>query len=507
MVFNDREHTAGQPRDARWALSRAGVLALVAAAAALGGIAWPWWWVIALPASAGCVIAELAGRSGRRDRARARRTGLDELAAAARESGAIAEPSEPRGRPEDELGRLGLGIMGLRALALERDNLREVMNAVGDPLLVTDEHGAVRLWNAAAEAFLSRGGERIQGRSIEELFTSAELVALHTAASRGTARQGIVRLAREGGVRCFEALASSVRWRRMPSGSAEEPGRSGAEGNGGGAGPGMGHGAVLTLRDVTELATASQLKTDFVANASHELRTPLSSIRGAVETLMDEPEDPKMRARLMGMIAGNVGRLEELTRDLLDLTRLETPGAGPSISVARMSEVAVSLSAFFEESCERRGVGLAFECAPELEEIRTDPRLLDLILRNLIENAIKFAYEKTVVRVRGEVIAGGPADALAGARLRVVDQGQGIPLAAQARIFERFYQVDQSRSGHTERRGTGLGLAIVKHAVKTLGGTIAVESVWKQGTTMTVELPACVEAAGGVTGPVAGGSA
>jgi signal transduction histidine kinase len=71
----------------------------------------------------------------------------------------------------------------------------------------------------------------------------------------------------------------------------------------------------------------------------------------------------------------------------------------------------------------------------------------------------------------------------------VSDRGVGIPLAHQARIFERFYQVDPSRSGTAARRGTGLGLAIVKHAVKTLGGSIAVESVWQQGTTMTVELP------------------
>ena len=76
-----------------------------------------------------------------------------------------------------------------------------------------------------------------------------------------------------------------------------------------------------------------------------------------------------------------------------------------------------------------------------------------------------------------------------GVRLRVIDEGLGIPLDQQPRIFERFYQVDPSRDGFASRRGTGLGLAIVKHAVKALGGTIRMESVWKQGTEMIVELP------------------
>jgi signal transduction histidine kinase len=74
----------------------------------------------------------------------------------------------------------------------------------------------------------------------------------------------------------------------------------------------------------------------------------------------------------------------------------------------------------------------------------------------------------------------------------VIDRGAGIPINQQQRVFERFFQVDPARTGFQHRRGTGLGLAIVKHAVKALGGTIGVESVWKQGTTMTVELPDCV---------------
>jgi signal transduction histidine kinase len=82
---------------------------------------------------------------------------------------------------------------------------------------------------------------------------------------------------------------------------------------------------------------------------------------------------------------------------------------------------------------------------------------------------------------------------LAGVRLEVIDRGVGIPLDQQQRVFERYYQVDAARTPGQPRRGTGLGLAIVKHAVRRLGGTVRVQSLWQQGTTMIVELPGCVE--------------
>jgi signal transduction histidine kinase len=119
--------------------------------------------------------------------------------------------------------------------------------------------------------------------------------------------------------------------------------------------------------------------------------------------------------------------------------------------------------------------------------------VLLLILKNLVDNATKFAYEGTAVRVVGEIIPIEPGRrGREGARFIVSDRGVGIPIGLQSRVFERFYQVDPARTGTAHRRGTGLGLAIVKHAVKVMGGTIGVESVWKQGTTITVELPGCV---------------
>lgn len=362
-------------------------------------------------------------------------------------------------------------------------DLRSVIDAMDEPVLVTGSSGLTELCNAAATRLLGRPAERVLGRPVDELFTQVDVIGLHTAAAGGQARRAHVRISGETGPRYYQVLAAPIAWnaQRENSPNASPPAR---------------RGVVLTLRDVTELAMAVNLKTDFVANASHEFRTPLSSIKAAVETLVDGAADePAMRDRLLRMITGNVTRLEEMTRDLLDLSRLESPETPVEISLVRMAEIAASLKEIFEPACSERRVHLVFELSAGMDELLTDRRLLLLILKNLIDNAIKFAYDGTPIRVTGRLIGAAAADSLearaapADAVFEVIDQGLGIPLANQARIFERFYQVDLARSGEPARRGTGLGLAIVKHAVKALGGTVSVQSVWKQGTTMTVELP------------------
>ncbi len=345
--------------------------------------------------------------------------------------------------------------------------LQAVIDAIDAPVIATDEHGLVRVANAAAELFLSRREAPLVGQGIEELFTQGDLLRLHESAATGPPVSGRVRLQRPEGIRVFEAAAAPA------------------------LGRGVGRrGVVMTLRDVTELATAVQLKTDFVANASHELRTPLASIRGAVETLRDGGVEPgPMQERLVQMIASNALRLEELMNDLLDLSRLESPEATIARDAVDAWAMAGRLGALFDSVCDERNIELAFELDPRLKGLRTDRQLLEMILKNLIENATKFANPGTTVRVVGRPVLSkrGPE----GVRFEVIDKGQGIPLKDQPRVFERFYQVDPARTG-SGRRGTGLGLAIVKHAVRNLDGSVGLESVWQSGTTVWFELPGCL---------------
>ncbi len=345
--------------------------------------------------------------------------------------------------------------------------LQTVIDAIEAPVIATDEHGLVRVANASAERFFARREAPLVGQGIEELFTQGDLLRLHESAATGPPVSGRVRLQRPEGIRVFEAAAAPA------------------------LGRGVGRrGVVMTLRDVTELATAVQLKTDFVANASHELRTPLASIRGAVETLRDGGIEPgPMQERLVQMIASNALRLEELMNDLLDLSRLESPEATIARDAVDAWAMAGRLGTLLDSICAERNIELAFELDPGLKGLRTDRQLLEMILKNLIENATKFANPGTTVRVVGSAVPSkhGPG----GVRFEVIDKGRGIPLKDQPRVFERFYQVDPARTG-SGRRGTGLGLAIVKHAVRNLEGSVGLESVWQSGTTVWFELPSCL---------------
>lgn len=358
--------------------------------------------------------------------------------------------------------------------------LSQFLEIVDEPLLVCDGAQSVILVNDAARTWLEMSAEEALGRRIDEVFTNAEMLSMHSRAARGELCRRRVTLAGENGYRVADVSAVPV--------PTEDKGKNKEHRS-----EDSGRGVLLVLRDVTELARALQVRTDFAANASHELRTPIASLRGAVDTLQGPAaSDERMRNRLLAMLDENVSRLEDLIRDLLDLSRLEALEGAVRFSLVPASELARVLSDAFELMCERSGVTLRFDLDPRLEGMRTDRNLLTIVLRNLIENAIKFSAHDDEVLVRGvvETVEGDATQVLC--VFEVVDHGEGIPLPMQQRIFERFYQVDQSRDGSKIARGTGLGLAIVKHAVRTLGGTIKVKSVWQRGTTMRVELPSAL---------------
>lgn len=337
------------------------------------------------------------------------------------------------------------------------ESLLDVLDRVDAPVLAADGSGVVTLVNASAEALLDRPRDELQGLALESLFTQRQLLDCVSRAAAGRAARSKVSISWHGTPRVFEVAAAPL---------ASEGG-----------------GVVLTLADVTELSLAMKAKTDFVANASHELRTPLAAIAGAVETLAEEcPAD--VRERLVGVIARNARRLEELLEDLLELSRLESGSAQDEWSPVDLAALIEELRARFDLACSNRGLRLVAEIEPRAQRPVTSRRLLEVVLSNLIDNATRFAREGTTIVVRAAPQRGDGETLV----IEVADQGVGIPLADQQRIFERFYQVDRARAGGT-RRGTGLGLAIVKHATQLLGGSVGVVSVLGRGSTFRIELP------------------
>jgi len=247
-------------------------------------------------------------------------------------------------------------------------------------------------------------------------------------------------------------------------------------------------GRILTLTDITEIARTIQMKTDFAANASHELRTPLSAIRGAIETLLniDLSDDAESATRFLGVINRHSARLEDLVTDLLALSRLESPASEFRPMIVDWGRFGDELSAKWTDRIEKKQLHWEWLAPPDLREITTNPQLITLALDNLVDNAIKFTAAGGHVTIRSKREHGNLIT-------EVADDGCGIPIEDQQRVFERFYQVAQARSGtgskQPETRGTGLGLSIVRHAVAAMKGTVTLNSEPGVGTRVTVSIP------------------
>ena len=238
--------------------------------------------------------------------------------------------------------------------------------------------------------------------------------------------------------------------------------------------------AVGVLRDVSRLEKTESMRRTFVGDVSHELRTPIASIAAAAETLAEGSPDKTETAELLGLIRRQSDRMRELIDDLMDLAQIES-GAVPLVREEiplheLLSEVAEDLGS----SARDRRVDVRVVGDVSVSAVG-DRRRVGQLARNLIDNAIKFSPEGAPVVVRVGRQAGR-------ACFSVEDLGPGIPKAERDKIFQRFYQVDRSRS--KLRPGSGLGLAIVKHIAQLHGAAVDVEGEVGEGSTFHVRFPA-----------------
>ncbi|HSN53386.1 MAG TPA: ATP-binding protein [Candidatus Sulfomarinibacteraceae bacterium] len=228
-----------------------------------------------------------------------------------------------------------------------------------------------------------------------------------------------------------------------------------------------------------KLKELDRLKSKFFANISHELRTPLTLILAPLAELAEAATDDAARQHVR-VIRRNAERLLGLINDLLDLSRLDAGGLRLNLAETDVRTVAASVSENSLPAAMAEGIDLELDCDAPTRKIWGDAHRLEIVLTNLVSNAIKFtpAGGRIEVRVR---------DLDSGVRLEVEDTGPGIPEADRVRVFERFFQVhptDRRREG-----GVGIGLALAKELVELHGGTISVESPGPTGTTFAVFLP------------------
>jgi len=402
-----------------------------------------------------------------------------QLAAEKMAAGNWAMRVEPRGIEDVRQIAHQLNLLASQAqtqlndLRNQRAGLQALVNTLPDPILAADDLGRIILLNTPAAALLQLTPAQALNQKLVHAVSEEQIVALYEAVSRGNGDGGgapqpaaainrEIRLVRDSQRFVFQAVATQT----------------------------PGGGALLVLRDVSRQSGAAQMKTDFVANASHELRTPIAALKIAFETLCEVyREDPVQSERCIQVIEGHIRRLEEMLRDLMDLSRVENAELKAQVGSVKTEDVLALLRSSLGAFAKQKSIDLVLDdYGPDSPtEFASDGRLLNLVLKNLVENSIKFTPSGGRVSLTVRTVQPAAGDR-APVIFTITDTGIGIAPEHIDRVFERFYQVDSARSG-SAGRGTGLGLAIVKHAVHALGGTVKLESKLGQGTTVTCEFP------------------
>jgi signal transduction histidine kinase/DNA-binding response OmpR family regulator/ligand-binding sensor domain-containing protein len=244
--------------------------------------------------------------------------------------------------------------------------------------------------------------------------------------------------------------------------------------------------AAFNLREAQRWREVDEVKTRFFSNITHEFRTPLTLILTPLEKYLDEEGLPEKVHTLLRNNHRHASKLLQLVNQLLDIAKLE---AGQMPVHATRGQIDVFISDCihsFQEEADRKSIALSLEMRRTEDHYLFDKDKLEKVLANLLSNAIKFTPDggRVVCLVEVQPVEGGEKEQLT---LRVTDSGIGIDETKRLRVFERFYQADDSSVRKHE--GTGIGLALVRELVVLMGGTIALDSEVGKGTKVTVLLP------------------
>jgi two-component system, NtrC family, sensor histidine kinase KinB len=399
------------------------------------------------------VLTETVRRIGEGDlEARVQVPGADEIAALAREFNTMA----------DRLAEYRKSSLG--ELLQAQQASQAAIDSLPDPVLVLDPEGGILNLNGAAEAVLrlGAGGAPPAAASLEpELRAVVDRVCAHVLSGKG----GYVPRGFDEAVR----VASGDGDRHLlPRATPLYSERGGVVG------------VTIVLQDVTRLMRFDELKNDVVATVAHEFRTPLTSLRMAIHLCAEEVVGPltDKQADLMVAARHDCERLQGIVDDLLDLSRIQS--GRMALKVERWDAGALLEGAVQAMRAAAEAGRLELRAAPVEGTlgVQADPERVQLVLTNLIANAVRHTAPGGRIEV-------GAAAGLGFVRFQVRDTGEGIAREHLDRIFEKFYRVPGARSG-----AVGIGLFISREIVQAHGGTMGVESEPGKGSTFWFTLPA-----------------
>ncbi len=328
---------------------------------------------------------------------------------------------------------------------ITRDAMRDLIENSATPLLVT-ENNTIAIANRTARKML---GQHVVGQDARMAFRQPKAISL---LSKGRSGRAVVR----GLVRRRDI------WQINRQAIDENL-------------------AVIELINKTAEADISRAHTDFVANASHELRTPLAGIIGYAETLSEGTEtlDSPIPQKFLGTIQREANRMQALVADLMSLSRIE---AEKHDRPSELLELAPIVARAARDAAGSQRMERLQMSKFETVHIRGDMQQLEQLVRNLVDNAMKYGAEDGPVSV--DLVRSRDMQQ---ARLTVTNTGEGIPPEHLPHLTRRFYRTDPGRSRASG--GTGLGLAIVKHIVERHRGRLEIESELGQGTQVIVRIP------------------
>ena len=339
----------------------------------------------------------------------------------------------------------------------ERNKLSTLFLHMTDGVVAFDHKGKVIHCNPAATRMLSRGLDTTA--SFDEVFgeeaSFEELLGLKH--SEFLERQ------KRAGERELELFLAPV--------SATDP---------------AGSGALVVIHDVTEQRKSEQSRREFIANVSHELRTPLTNVKSYAETIISAGDDlpQELRSNFMGVIVSEADRMTRIVKDLLTLSKFDYGKMEMNIARFSFAEAVGNVYKAVALDAQNHGHTFTLDCPDELPEVNGDRERIEQVIMNICSNAIKYTADGGKITVT----AGTEGDQVF---VKVADNGVGIPAKDLPNLFERFYRVDKARSRATG--GTGLGLSIAKEILKQHHGDIRIDSVYGEGTEVTVTLPVAEE--------------
>ncbi len=375
----------------------------------------------------------------------------------------------------DELGKLAREFQAMSAklkayhdlnvarTVAEKRRSEAVIRSIDDGIILVDEEYKIIEINPRAAEFLSLIPERVKEKHFLEVVKDRRLFEhLKRTAEAGDLepRRGeemIYTVTRDTSSRYYRYFVTPVK---------SEGGRM--------------LGVVLLLQDITKLKELDRLKSEFIMTASHEMRTPLNGLAMSVNLLMESAAQnmSDKDKELLQAAHEEVERMRALTNDLLDLSKLESGRVEMQFEHVPIHLVCERACVPLKKQAEEKGVDLTSDVSEVLPEVKADANKIAWVLTNLIANALRYTGKEGHIRVGAELVGHN-------VHVSVADDGDGIPLEYQSRIFDKFVQGQDAKTAG----GTGLGLTICKEIVKAHGGTIWVDSTPGKGSVFTFTLP------------------